>query len=97
MPTCDVCNNKWSWKQTIRKSLTLLDPAMICPYCENEQYQTRQSKVKNGVLTAMIVLITSLVEKLFDLSLVGTLSLLFILLAILFIISPFLMEVRSGE
>lgn len=45
MPTCENCNNQWSRKQT-KKSSTLVDPTMICPYCGAKKYQTFKSRMK---------------------------------------------------
>jgi CXXC-20-CXXC protein len=41
MPTCQNCDQKWGWKQTLKKSFTL-DTGMICPYCEKKQYTTKK-------------------------------------------------------
>lgn len=64
MPTCENCNNKWSWKQTIKKTTTL-NPAMTCPYCGEKQYQTQKSKARVGILTP-IVLLPLLLQIFFD-------------------------------
>lgn len=63
MPTCENCNNKWSWKQTIKKTASL-DPALICPYCGEKQYQTQKSKTKGGFLI-VIVLLPLFIQNLF--------------------------------
>jgi len=95
MPTCDNCNNKWSWKQTIKKTTTL-NPVMTCPYCEGNQYQTQKSKTKIGFLTP-IVLLPLLLQLFFDLPLVFLLIMFPILVMIVFILSPFLIELSSRE
>lgn len=55
MPTCENCNNKWSWKQTIKKTTTL-NPEMTCPYCGEKQYQTQKSKTIISLLSIVILL-----------------------------------------
>lgn len=50
MPTCQICHNKWSWMQTIKKTSTL-NPSMTCPHCDKTQYQTQKSKGKMGMFT----------------------------------------------
>lgn len=96
MPTCENCNNKWSWKQTVKKTTTL-DPAMICPYCGKKQFQTQKSKIKGGLLTGIVVFLMSLIPNLFDMSLASTLGLLPVLIAIILLIYPYLVELRSTE
>jgi len=34
MPVCKQCGNKWSWKQTLKKSTFISGDGMICPYCK---------------------------------------------------------------
>ncbi|MDR4889763.1 hypothetical protein RGU12_19910 [Fredinandcohnia sp. QZ13] len=43
MPTCQKCKNKWSWKQTFKKSFTFTN-AMTCPYCGEKQYITARTR-----------------------------------------------------
>uniref|UniRef100_UPI00403F128B TIGR04104 family putative zinc finger protein n=1 Tax=Oceanobacillus sp. FSL K6-3682 TaxID=2921503 RepID=UPI00403F128B len=50
MPTCQHCQHKWTWKQTM-KSTTTIDTAYICPYCEEKQYATKKSRTKFYFLT----------------------------------------------
>ncbi|WP_373893183.1 TIGR04104 family putative zinc finger protein [Virgibacillus sp. CBA3643] len=96
MPTCENCSNKWSWKQTVIKTTTL-DPAMICPYCGEKQYQTQKSKNKGGLLTGIVVFLMLLIANLFDMPLAGTLGLLPVLIAIILLIYPYLVELSSTE
>src|SRR5690625_7430892 len=78
MPTCENCNNKWSWKQTIIKTASL-DPTLICPYCGKKQYQTQKSKTKGGFLI-VIVLLPLFIQNLFDIPGAVLFSLFLILL-----------------
>src|SRR5690625_3696951 len=95
MPTCENCNNKWSWKQTIKKTTTL-NPEMTCPYCGERQYQTQKSKTKIGLLT-IIILWPLLIQALFDISGAILLSLIPVLASIVFLVYPFLVELSSEE
>ncbi|TFJ91249.1 TIGR04104 family putative zinc finger protein [Lentibacillus salicampi] len=96
MPTCENCNNKWSWKQTVKKTTTL-DPAMVCPYCEKKQYQTQKSKTKGGFLTGIVVFLMIMIPNFLNLSLAGTLGLLPVLIAIILLIYPYLVELSCKE
>lgn len=91
MPTCENCNNKWSWKQTIKESFTL-DPAMTCPYCGEKQYQTQKSRIKCALLIPVILLPNFFIE------LGSLLVILFIILLLLYVLFyPFLVEISSKE
>jgi len=95
MPTCENCNNKWSWKQTVKK-MTTLNPELTCPYCGEKQYQTQKSKTKAAFLTP-IVLLPLLIQILFDVPGAVLLSLIPALAAIVFLIYPFLVELSCKE
>ena len=95
MPICENCNNKWSWKQTVKKTMTL-NPEMSCPYCGGKQYQSKISKKKAPFL-GLIVLLPLLIQAFFDVPVVILLSLIPILAGIVFIFYPFLIELSSKE
>ncbi|SFB36507.1 cxxc_20_cxxc protein [Lentibacillus halodurans] len=95
MPTCQNCNNKWSWKQTIKKTTTL-NPAINCPYCGEKQYQTQKSKTKISFLTVMILL-PLLINIFFDIPGAILLSLFPVLFIIAMLLYPFLVEISSRE
>ncbi|MCH4827577.1 TIGR04104 family putative zinc finger protein [Planococcus halocryophilus] len=95
MPTCDNCHNKWNWKQTIKRTTTL-DPAIICPYCGEKQYQTKKSRTKTGFLI-IIILFPLLLQIFFDISEVILLSLFPILAVIVMCLYPFFIELSSRE
>lgn len=54
MPTCQNCYNKWSWRQTFKRSFT--SDGMTCPYCEEKQYLT--SRVRKGSTIIPFIMIT---------------------------------------
>lgn len=95
MPICENCNNKWSWKQTIKKTTTL-NPAMICPYCGEKQYQTQRSKMKISFVTP-IVLLPLLIQIFFDVSRAVLFSLFPAVLIIVLLVYPFLLKLNSTE
>lgn len=95
MPTCENCNNKWSWKQTIKKTTTL-NPAMTCPHCKEKQYQTKKSRVKISFLTS-IVLVPLLIQIFFDMPDSILLSLFPVLLVIVLVLYPFLVKLSNNE
>ena len=95
MPICENCNNKWSWKQTIKKTTTL-NPTMTCPYCGEKQYQTQESKWKIGVLTP-IILLPLLIQSFFDVPGALLLSLIPILAVLVVLLYPFLVKLSSKE
>lgn len=95
MPTCEKCNNQWSWKQTIKKTTTL-NPAMICPYCGEKQFQTQKSKGKVAIVTP-IVLLPLIIQMFFDLPEAIILSLFPTLFILVIILYPFLVKLSSQE
>src|SRR5699024_9941211 len=95
MPTCKNCNNKWSWKQTIKKTMTLY-PEMSCPCCEEKQYQSKKSKTKVPFLS-LIILLPLLIRAFFDVPGAVLLSLIPVLAIIIILIYPFLIELSSRE
>lgn len=96
MPICENCNNKWSWQQTVKKTSTL-DPAMICPYCEKKQYQTQKSRIISSLLTSVVVFLMIFIPNSFDISLVGTIGFLPILIALIVLLFPYSVKLSSTE
>lgn len=95
MPICTNCHNKWSWKQTMKKMMTL-HSTMNCPWCEKEQYQSKRSKTRASIFN-LIVFLPLLIQAFFDVPGVILLSLIPVLVAIIFIFYPFLIELSSKE
>lgn len=95
MPTCQNCHNKWSWKETIKKTTTL-NPEMICPYCGEKQFQTQKSKGKIAMLTP-IVLLPLLIQIFFDVPGVILFSLFPILFVLVIVLYPFFVDLSSEE
>lgn len=95
MPTCENCDNKWSWKQTT-KMMFIFYSSFTCPYCEEKQYQTKKSRKKTAILP-LIVLLPFFLNNILNLSTNITLGLLPITIAIVFITYPYFLEVGSKE
>jgi CXXC-20-CXXC protein len=89
------CKNKWSWKQTIKKTTTL-NPAMTCPYCGEKQYQTQKSKTKNLLLTS-IILLPLLLQAFFAIPIAVLLGSFPVLFVIAMFTYPFLVKLSSKE
>lgn len=84
------CHSKWSWKQTLQKSITLM-PSVTCPYCNEKQYQTRKSKVTNSLLVGGIILFTSAIR------VFTTMPIVMWIIIAYFLLHPFLMKLKSGD
>ncbi|MYL63449.1 hypothetical protein GLW07_08795 [Bacillus hwajinpoensis] len=95
MPTCDNCHNHWNWKQTVKKTTTL-NPVMTCPYCRENQYQTKKSKTRIGFLST-IVLLPLLLQIFVEVPGSFLLSLYPILGIIVILLYPFLIKISSSE
>lgn len=93
MPTCQSCNNHWSWKQTIKKMFTL-DTGMNCPSCGNKQFLTSKSKKRSNVLIFLPPFIM-LLAILFDIPAPVTLVLLAMAFFVATAIYPFLIKLTS--
>ncbi len=95
MPTCENCMQKWSWKQTFKKTFTLF-PEMTCPYCGETQYQTQKSKTR-GVLLTPVILLPLFIQMFFNVQGVFLLSSFPILAIIVIFLYPFLVELSNKE
>ncbi|MGP4041663.1 TIGR04104 family putative zinc finger protein [Gracilibacillus sp. D59] len=92
MPTC---HNDWSYLQTLKKSFTL-DPAMPCPYCGTNQFLTKTTRRKTGILNFLPALVI-LLPSLFDVSIMISVLFLLITLTAMVAIYPTLVELSNQE
>lgn len=69
---------------------------MICPYCEEKQYQTQKSKGKIGMLTP-IILLPLIIQVFFDVPGAITIISFPILFILVIVLYPFLMKLSSEE
>lgn len=95
MPTCNQCGTQWTWWQTIKRSFSI-SPGLPCPKCEKEQFVTKRSKKKSGLLI-FIMPITLPIVTLLQVP-VTLILLIYPSLFVLLISSyPFLMELTNEE
>ena len=95
MPICKKCHNKWTWKETFKKTFTLYSDIKY-PYCGETQYITQKSKLKSFLLN-MIVLLPLLLNIFFDIHVVILLSLFPILFILVILIHPFYIELSNTD
>lgn len=96
MPTCDQCQQTWSWRKTIRATTTL-NPALTCPYCKETQYQTKSSRRNLSILPMITVAVPMLLTIFTDISQATALGLLFVFALATVLLSPILVEISSEE
>ena len=97
MPTCQNCNQKWSWKQTFEKSFTMYtDTGMNCPYCNKPQYITTGTSIKTSMFTFAALSVMTFGSLIFGFSFViAAISISFIPLFVL--LYPFWVELSNKE
>lgn len=95
MPICQKCKNKWSWRETVKKTFTI-DQAMKCPYCGEKQYTSSKTR-KWGLLFSMLPLLPLLLNIFLDISLLMMMGLI-IGSGILYIcLYPFVLKLFNQE
>lgn len=93
MPVCQSCGKEWTWKQTMKTLFKLK-----CPYCGEKQYESAKSRMKNSMISVLLISIVMLpVSVLLDLSLVTTVTLSFLAAVILFSVYPFVLKLSNEE
>src|SRR5699024_2850660 len=95
MSTCQNCNNKWSWKQTFKKS-SISFGGMTCPYCGKKQYQTKRSGKRITIIYFTIFLLIMLNNIFFCPSYITFFTLLG-LIPLFFIINSFFVELSNEK
>lgn len=95
MPTCQKCQQRWSWSQTVKKTFTL-DQKITCPQCGETQYFTHQSKLKSASLNAL-ALLPLLVNLIFDLPGILILSLFPIMFVLILALHPFIVKLGNSR
>lgn len=96
MPICRNCKQEWSWKQTVKKMLTL-HPDLTCPYCGEKQYQTQKSKHKASLFTGIVIFTMIMIPNIFDISFIGIIAILPVLIVLILCIYPFFVGLSSTE
>lgn len=95
MPTCQSCQKKWSWKETIQKTTTL-KTEITCPYCGEKQYQTEKSKAIVVLLIPTMFILFPL-QAFFDVPRAVLLSLIPVVVALILLVHPFLVKLSNRE
>lgn len=95
MPTCQKCQQKWAWKQTIKKTFTL-DQKVSCPHCDETQYFSHQSKVKSASLNAL-VLLPLVINLFFDLPGILILCLFPMIFLVIMSLHPFMVKLDNSR
>lgn len=95
MPACKNCGTKWKWSDCIKRIFTL-GTAIVCPYCEQKQYLTNQSRRKMGILHMLLPLLIVL-PLVINISFPAALSIFAAAAVIIFSLYPFMMELTDKE
>ncbi|THE13054.1 hypothetical protein E1I69_09295 [Bacillus timonensis] len=95
MPTCQKCNKKWSWKQTLKKSFTFTN-AITCPYCGEKQYITARTR-KISASISFIAPILGLFLNFYSDSPHVILFIMLGFLSLFIVIYPFYLETSNKE
>lgn len=94
MPTCQNCQEKWTWSQALRRSLQL-GGGMPCPYCGEKQYYSARMRRRSGFVSFIIPLVL-FGNLLFGPSIISVIVLLS-LVPIYLLVIPFFMELANEE
>jgi len=92
MPTCQNCQQTWTWFQSVKNMFRLK-----CPYCGTKQYQSANSKKKTSILSVVPIAIIFLVNVFSSLTLGTGTILLIVLLAAIFGSYPFWLQLANEE
>jgi len=91
MPICQCCDNKWSWKQTIKTIFKLK-----CPHCGNRQYESASSRLRSSVFM-LFPLVLLPINAWLDFS-VGIVFILAVVLVLtIFAFYPFILKLSSDQ
>ncbi|WP_200411805.1 TIGR04104 family putative zinc finger protein [Virgibacillus salexigens] len=94
MPTCQNCHNKWSWKQTFKRTFT--SDGMTCPYCEDKQYLTSRVRKGSAIIPFIMITLIMLCNLFFGPSFIFFFALLGVI-PLFFVIYPFFVEVSNKK
>ncbi|WP_058307179.1 TIGR04104 family putative zinc finger protein [Gracilibacillus massiliensis] len=95
MPRCEHCQQQWTFKQSIKKSFTLV-AGMSCPYCETDQYLTKKARRKTSMLN-FLPAPSLLLPSIFGLQIYASILFFLVALTIMLVLYPNLMELTSNE
>ena len=95
MPTCQNCQNEWTWKQTFKKQFNLMGE-MTCPYCEEKQYYSARMRKRSGIIPFIIIAIIMTGNLFFGPSVIAFIALV-AFLPVYFAVIPFFIELANEE
>lgn|SRR5690625_4836622 len=93
MPTCENCQQKWSYVETFKVPFTL-DQRKPCPHCGVDQYVTRKTRSRTFFITFLAITIIFTLNIWLGPSLINILIAIFII-PLYAIIYPFLVDLAS--
>ncbi|MGE7919153.1 TIGR04104 family putative zinc finger protein [Viridibacillus sp. NPDC093762] len=95
LPVCENCYEEWSWRFSIKK-MFILNRAMSCPSCGENQYQTRKSRIRMSqlVLLSNVVL---LINAFFDFYWWEIVLMYVAIIATAFILLPYNLKLQNDE
>lgn len=94
MAICQQCLIPWSWKTTVKETNKIGKP-MLCPHCNNVQYLSAVSKQRTGTFNLLIPPLIILPSSLFQFSLIETVSIGVIALALIPLVYPRFAELSN--
>ena len=95
MPICQNCHNKWTWKETFKKTSVFIS-GMTCSYCNEKQYVTARTKKISAIFPVIIIFMLFLSNLYFGPSYIvylGVLTLIFLYV----ILNPFFVKLSNEE
>jgi CXXC-20-CXXC protein len=95
MPECTNCGTRWKWSDALKRIFTV-GTAIICPYCNEKQYLTSQSRRKMGILHMLLPLLI-LLPLVLDISFAVGFAIFSAAVVIVFSIYPFMMELTDKD
>jgi len=95
VPTCQNCEKKWSWFDSIKKLLTFRK-SMKCNHCGKIQYQSTSSRNTTSLLI-LLPIITILFTAMFDLSLISVLLIELVLILVALSVMPIFLKLTNKE
>ena len=96
MPTCQTCAIRWTWFETLKRSSFALGGKMTCPYCNNVQYVSAQSRKRNSLFSFLII-IPFFMNLFFDLSFMTVVIIAVIIGLVAIGINPLFMTLANEE
>jgi CXXC-20-CXXC protein len=94
LPVCVECSEEWSYKKALKQSMK--NREMTCPYCGKEQYRTKKSSMRAGML-GLFIPFTIITPQLFDHILLGLVVSICCTAFIMISLSPYLIDLQEED